>query len=179
LPRAWQTGAPGAGQAGTVALNVRLESQAAAQRRGAALALAAVEKPRGAHERVPGTLAAPTYYAAEQLERRPQPLVHIEPRFPHLAAAPSGRVLLRLYVGESGAVDRVEIESADAPGDFVAAAREAFAAARFLPGIKDGAAVKSVMRLEVRFGEPQAPGAAAQVSDAPREAPRDRRRRAK
>ena len=78
-------------------------------------------------------------------------------------------------------VERVEVESADAHSDFVAAAREAFAAARFLPGEKDGVAVKSALRLEVRFGEPlpHSPGAAEQVSDAPREPPRDRRRRAK
>lgn len=130
---------------------------------------------------MPGVIAAPTYYPTEELERRPQPLVHIEPRFPQLASAPSGRVLLRLYIGESGLVERVEVESTDAHADFLAAAREAFAAARFLPGMKDGKAVKSALRLEVRFGEslPQSPGGAEQVSDAPREPPRDRRRRAK
>ena len=181
LPLTWQAGAPGAAQAGQATLNVTLEKESAARRPAAVLATAPLQRPRGAHQPLPGVIAAPTYYAAEELERRPQPLVHIEPSFPKLAAAPSGRVLLRVYIGETGTVERVEIESADAHADFVAAARQTFAAARFLPGIKDGAAVKSVMRLEVRFGEAPLhdPNAADQVSDAPREPPRDRRRRAK
>lgn len=181
LPRTWQAGAPGAGQAGQATLNVTLEKESAPRRPAAALAAAPLQKARGAHQHVPGVIAAPTYYPSEELERRPQPLVHIEPRFPQLAAAPSGRVLLRLYIGETGLVERVEVESADAHADFVAAAREAFAAARFLPGMKGGAAVRSAMRLEVRFGEslPHSPGAAERVSDAPREPPRDRPRRAK
>lgn len=126
-------------------------------------------------------VAAPVYYSGDELERRPQPLVHIEPRFPPLAQAQSGRVLLRLYVGETGVVERVEVESSDAEPDFVQAAREAFGKALFLPGVKDGEAVKSVMRLEVRFGEPAPyrPDAADRVTDAPREPPRARPKRAR
>jgi outer membrane biosynthesis protein TonB len=61
---------------------------------------------------------------------------------------------LRLYVDEEGSVETVAAESADRTGAFEAAAREAFAAARFLPGIKGGVPVKSVVRLEVLFGSP-------------------------
>lgn len=97
---------------------------------------------------------APRYYAAEELERRPQILSHVEPAFPVLALAPAGRVVLQLYVDEEGRVERIATEADDANGAFASSAREAFGAARFLPGLKGGAAVKSVVRVEVRFGSP-------------------------
>ena len=62
--------------------------------------------------------------------------------------------MLRLYIDEHGSVDSVTAESAERSGAFEAAAREAFGAARFLPGIKDGVPVKSLVRLEVLFGSP-------------------------
>jgi periplasmic protein TonB len=97
---------------------------------------------------------APRYLAAHELDRRPQILSHVEPHFPALALVPSGRVVLRLYIDEGGNVDAVTAESADRTGAFEATAREAFAAARFLPGIKDGVPVKSLVRIEVLFGSP-------------------------
>ena len=97
---------------------------------------------------------APRYLAAHELDRRPQIVSHVEPNFPALALVPSGRVVLRLYIDEHGSVDSVAAESADRTGAFEAAAREAFAAARFLPGIKDGVPVKALVRLEVLFGSP-------------------------
>lgn len=97
---------------------------------------------------------APRYVPAHQLNRRPQILSHVEPHFPALALVPTGRVVLRLYIDETGGVDAVAAESADRTGAFEAAAREAFAAARFLPGIKDGVPVKALVRLEVLFGSP-------------------------
>ena len=91
---------------------------------------------------------------AHELDRRPQILSHVEPHFPALALVPTGRVVLRLYVDEDGSVESVAAESADRTGAFEAAAREAFAAARFLPGIKDGVPVKALVRVEVLFGSP-------------------------
>ena len=103
----------------------------------------------------------PRYFAAHELDSRPQVLSHVEPQFPALALGPTGRVVLRLYINEAGSVDRVAVESADTTGAFEAAAREAFATARFLPGTKAGVPVKAVMRIEVLFGRPHpenAPG---------------------
>lgn len=97
---------------------------------------------------------APRYLAAHELDRRPQILSHVEPHFPALALVPTGRVVLRLYIDEGGNVEAVAAESADRTGAFEATAREAFAAARFLPGIKDGVPVKSLVRIEVLFGSP-------------------------
>jgi TonB family protein len=97
---------------------------------------------------------APTYFAAHELDRRPQIQSQVEPRFPALALGPTGRVVLQLYVDEAGRVDKVAVESGDPTGGFEAAAREAFAAARFLPGLKDGVPVKALVRIEVLFGSP-------------------------
>lgn len=101
-----------------------------------------------------GTPRAPRYYAVEQLDQRPQIMTHVEPSFPALALAPVGRVVLRLYVDETGKVDRVAVESDDPNGAFAQSAREAFAGARFLPGMRRGVAVRALVRVEVRFGTP-------------------------
>jgi TonB family protein len=102
----------------------------------------------------PGSPRAPRYYTVEQLDQRPQIMTHVEPQFPALALAPVGRVVLRLYVDEAGRVDRVAVESDDPNGAFAQSAREAFAAARFVPGMRRGVAVKALVRLEVLFGSP-------------------------
>jgi len=94
------------------------------------------------------------YLSGSELDQRPQILSHVEPNFPALALAPVGRVVLRLYVDETGRVDSVAVESDDPNGAFAASAREAFAAARFLPGMKGGVPVKALLRFEVLFGSP-------------------------
>lgn len=71
-----------------------------------------------------------------------------------LALGPTGRVVLRLYVDETGQVDEVAVESDDPTGAFAASAREAFGAAYFLPGMKGGVPVKALVRIEVLFGSP-------------------------
>lgn len=100
------------------------------------------------------TPVPPRYFATHELDRRAQIMSHVEPHFPVLALGPTGRVVLQLYVDEAGSVDTVAVESGDPSGAFEAAAREAFAAARFLPGMKDGVPVKALVRLEVLFGSP-------------------------
>ena len=98
--------------------------------------------------------AAGRYLPGHQLDQRPQILTHVEPNFPTLALAPVGRVVLALYIDEAGRVDRVAVETDDPNGAFAAAAREAFAKARFLPGMKGGVPVRALLRFEVLFGSP-------------------------
>lgn len=132
--------------------------------RGAGPAPGGAERPRpGAPAAAAGTgpVPAPKYHRAAELDQRPQIRVHVEPQFPALALAPTGRVVLRLYVNEAGEVDEVAVESADATGAFAEAARKAFAGARYYPGVKDGKPVKSLVRIEVLFGLPPPPAAAA------------------
>jgi outer membrane biosynthesis protein TonB len=162
LPRSWPLGAPAASEAGARHFTVSLQSAAAREREAmrkqgaeAFASLAPAAAPRGeTAEPKPGLLPRARYYTSDELDRRPQPTSAIEPRFPAIALTPVGRVALAVYVSENGAVDKVEVESADLTGDFAAAARQAFGGATFLPGIKGGVAVKSLMRIEVRFGEP-------------------------
>ena len=121
----------------------------------ATLALPAAEVPAAPasaarRERLP----LPRWFSAAELDERPLIESHVEPQFPALALAPTGRVVLRLYVDESGRVDRIAVESGDPTGAFEQAAREAFGAARFRPGRKAGVAVKSLLRIEVNFGSP-------------------------
>jgi outer membrane biosynthesis protein TonB len=58
---------------------------------------------------------------------------------------------LVLYVDEGGTVMRIDIEQANLPADLEAAARTAFATARFRPGMIEQRAVKSKLRIEVGF----------------------------
>jgi TonB family protein len=146
LPRGWQPAASFApSDSGSGLLRVLLQPQASEPQ------AAPPAKPAAPAAGVP---RAPRYLAVHELDRRPQVLSHVEPHFPALALVPTGRVVLRLYIDERGVVDAVTAESADRTGAFEAAAREAFAAARFLPGIKDGVPVKSLVRVEVLFGSP-------------------------
>jgi periplasmic protein TonB len=146
LQHAWQPAAgfsaahPGAGLLRVMLLPEPGEAQAPAP--------AALPSPAS------GVPRAPRYFHAHELDRRPQILSHVEPNFPALALVPTGRVVLRLYLDEEGSVETVAAESADRTGAFEAAARDAFAAARFLPGIKGGVPVKAVVRVEVLFGSP-------------------------
>ena len=146
LPRAWQPAAsllPSHAGSGLLSVMLMPEAAEPPPATPSRLASPATRVPR-----------ASRYLAAHELDRRPQILSHVEPHFPALALVPTGRVVLRLYISEGGNVDAVAAESADRTGAFEATAREAFAAARFLPGIKDGVPVKALVRIEVLFGSP-------------------------
>ena len=91
----------------------------------------------------------------------------VQPRFPELAPASSGRVVVRLHINEAGLVDDVKALRGDPPGAFEAAAIEAFRPARFTPGRKDGVAVKSMLDVELLFGEAPPPQAHARLQDQP------------
>ena len=124
---------------------------------------------RGAGDTTTGAaLPKPYYLPAAELTERPLPLAAIEPSFPSGASA-TGRVKLRLYINERGAVDAIDITEAEPAGEFEQAAVQAFSEARFTPGRKDGTAVKSQIALEVRFGEPSPLPASAE--QAPRARP--------
>jgi len=61
------------------------------------------------------------------------------------------RVVLSLLIDERGEVDKVIVEAAEAPTELEHLASRAFAGARFNPGMRDGTAVKSRLRVEVTF----------------------------
>jgi TonB family protein len=110
----------------------------------------------------PGALLPkPRYYLTRELDVRPGITTRVEPEYPEAAArrALSGKVVLRIYIDESGAVERAVALRADPPGVFEQAAERAFLAARFTPGLKGGHPVRVQMTLEVTFESAQAPAA--------------------
>jgi TonB family protein len=98
-----------------------------------------------------GILAAPFYYPASQLDERPRIMADVDPEFPRGAQASAGRVVLRLYIGEHGEVERVAVVEPEPPDAFGKSALDAFAAARFTPGVRNGVPVRSLMTIEVLF----------------------------
>ncbi|TDP62785.1 hypothetical protein [Roseateles toxinivorans] len=61
------------------------------------------------------------------------------------------RAVLALFIDELGVVQRVRVEGNGLPPALEAVARESFLGASFVPGELQGQAVKSLIRVEVRF----------------------------
>jgi hypothetical protein len=98
---------------------------------------------------LPGTM--PRYFNASELERRPIALLPIDPVIPQPAPKHASLVVLAVLINETGNVDRV-VPLTDNPGNpFRESAVAAFSRARFAPGLRNGAPVKSRMLVEVRF----------------------------
>ena len=95
----------------------------------------------------------PNYYSARQLEVYPQPTELIRPPYPAAAldAHVNGEVTLLLLIDEFGVVTEASVVKADPPGYFEDATVNAFRAARFKPGRRDGHAVKSRVQIKVNY----------------------------
>jgi len=119
-------------------------TQTSSERDGA---LRAAARDAAAPARAPG----PIYHVAGELDPPPRPLHDIEPVYPPEAGFQPGTVVLRLYIDETGAVERVDVLQGTPPGLFENAARTAFEAARFSPGRIAGIAVKCQLAIEVEF----------------------------
>ncbi|MGO4392630.1 hypothetical protein AB4Z46_14880 [Variovorax sp. M-6] len=65
--------------------------------------------------------------------------------------------ILALYIDEEGRVQEVVGQAPSLPAEYEQAAREAFLAARYSPGRIDGRAVKSRVRVEVKFNGAASP----------------------
>ncbi len=94
--------------------------------------------------------AAPDYALGVRLDPGPRPLDDIDPEYPDPYLR-EGTVVLRLLISETGHVDNVAVVRAAPAGVFEEAALEAFAKARFAPGLAAGTPVKSQITVEVRF----------------------------
>jgi TonB family protein len=105
-------------------------------------------------------LPVPYYYTSGELDARPGIMTDVQPAYPQRAAARnlSGKVVIRIFINESGGVDKVIAVRADPPGYFEDAATDAFRAARFTPGVKNGVAVRSQIAIEVSFDGPSPQG---------------------
>ena len=99
----------------------------------------------------PGLPPAPAYLSGGQLDPGPRPLKDVEPAFPDEAGLQHGIVVLRLLINEFGVVDQAAVVRSAPKGLFEKSALEAFAAARFSPGMLLGLPVKSQVTIEVEF----------------------------
>lgn len=97
------------------------------------------------------------YLSRNELDRPPAAQADIELPFPDTAPLGSYRAVLMLFIDSTGQVQRVRTESAEGtqgaslPPSLDNAARQAFLAARFTPGAKDGQPVRSRIRVEVVY----------------------------
>jgi len=85
------------------------------------------------------------------LSRPPQLLNEISVEYPAAAGTKDGKLVLRIAVGETGAIESMQILKADPPGLFEEAALKAFSRAEFAPGQFLGLPVRSHFVVEVDF----------------------------
>jgi protein TonB len=105
-------------------------------------------------------LADPTWYSAAQLDVFPVAREPVRPSYPQGEAAASGGVVtLLLRIDEAGRVHECSVVEARPQAVFDEAALAAFRAAQFLPGRKDGRAVRSRVLVKVAFAPAPAPAA--------------------
>lgn len=153
LPPGWPSAEGSAKRAQAEPLRVAMRAQAASEQESSAPARDETRRGnRSAKQR--GMVPLHAYYPAHLLDEHPQIRVHVEPAFPAGTTAASGLVALRIYIGEDGEVEAIDMVNADPPGQFELVAAQAFAGARFTPGKIRGNAVKNLMLIEVQFGDP-------------------------
>ncbi|HEX6692835.1 MAG TPA: energy transducer TonB [Burkholderiales bacterium] len=113
----------------------------------------------------PAPLPAPApvapYLLSKELDVKPAAQSHVQPAYPNDAYLRdiTGRVVVRLFINEEGAVEKAVIVLAEPPGHFEEAVERAFLATRFSPGMKQGRPVKVQMVVEVRYDAPAAAAA--------------------
>jgi hypothetical protein len=99
------------------------------------------------------------YFPAKMLDERPKVIVDIPSELPELAKHPQGGMLtLTLKIGSTGDVDSVEVDTTTMPDVFAQETARAFYQAKFTQGRKNGVAVGTLLRIEVRY-QPLAPPA--------------------
>lgn len=93
------------------------------------------------------------YYLAHELDIRPQIMTRVNPEYPASALAKGMSVAFqtRIYIDETGRVERVMVPEGEESDLFAPAVVRAFLAARYSPGIRNGLPVKSLVLLEMKF----------------------------
>ena len=93
----------------------------------------------------------PTFYAVRDLDSFPRPVAPLDLDWLVAGDAAPGRVRFALLIDEHGIVNDIAAVESGAPGAVVDRLRALLAAARFVPGYKDGRAVKSRVVLSINF----------------------------
>lgn len=92
----------------------------------------------------------PHYYGPREVSERAMPAQDIDLEPPELLGIPGqGKLILLLWINESGGVDRVETESSQVDNAIEKVIADQFRRARFSPANLDGKPVKSRMKIEV------------------------------
>lgn len=92
------------------------------------------------------------YFLPAELDNKPEPVGEVPLAYPaDLPLVKRSHVVLTLLIDETGKVDKVIMETADAPEELAELASRAFSSTRFRPGFRDNQAVKSRLRIEVTF----------------------------
>lgn len=94
------------------------------------------------------------YVTPDLLTTKPVPFEPIEIPVPETAVY-TGRLILRVYIGVFGNVDRVELVNSMLPDNYVDVAMQAIKLQRFLPGRVGGKAVPTFTDVEVEFNLPE------------------------
>jgi protein TonB len=68
-----------------------------------------------------------------------------------MSAGVAGNVMLDIKLDVTGAVDQVAVVAAEPPGHFEEHARATLASARFIPGRREGRAVRSRVTVQVSY----------------------------
>jgi TonB family protein len=103
-------------------------------------------------------LPAPAYYTTDQLTKRPQPVAAADLDAAELRSiVASGKMVLKLWINESGVVADVTVETTELPEAFSRTAIAAFKDLRFAPGELNGQPVRTVMRIEVNYDDGRLP----------------------
>ena len=120
------------------------------------------------HDTVPAQALSLPYVPREWLTVGPQPLEPIVIEYPQeLADTGMHQGQLAVYIDEFGVVTQVKTLTPELPPPMAIAARFAFQKARFRPGERDGAAVRTRVVVEVRFDASSPHDAPTPPSDAP------------
>jgi len=93
------------------------------------------------------------YFPGSALDVRPTPEQPVVIDFddPSGIDRKRGQIVIELYIGADGRVDRAEIGHSDLPEHIGERVADVFRAARMRPGMKDGQAVRAKMKVQVEF----------------------------
>jgi periplasmic protein TonB len=93
------------------------------------------------------------YHTMREVDVPAEPINHVDLLYPKRAYAmrTKGKVVLRIFINEYGAIDEISLLEAVPPGVFEDAALTATQSLQFRPALKQGRNVKSQKTIEVVF----------------------------
>jgi TonB family protein len=96
---------------------------------------------------------APTWYPANALSHMPRPVTQFTPQAIPGDDGSGGKISLRLWIDETGNLDRISILGSELSEEFEKAALTAFRSMRFKPGEIDGVPVKSWVDIVIEYAD--------------------------